>query len=178
MTGRHFMALATAVFTLLACAHRAKQTLPPPEAVSRVDLKSYMGTWYEIARLTHRFQEGCFASSATYTLLDDGQVEVVNRCRKGSLNGPESSVKGKAWVVDKETNAKLKVSFFWPFSGDYWIVDLGKEYEYAVVSNPDRKYLWILSRTPRMDEPSYARIIDRLTRDGYDLSKLEKTMIP
>jgi len=165
-------------FSIFACAHGVKQTVSPPKVVPYVDLKKYAGTWYEIARFTHRFQEGCFASSATYTLLGDGTVEVVNRCRKGSLEGPESSVKGKAWVVDKETNAKLKVSFFWPFSGDYWIIDLEKDYAYAVVSNPDRKYLWILSRNPKMDETLYARIVEGLSKDGYEVSKLEKSLQP
>jgi apolipoprotein D and lipocalin family protein len=85
------------------------------------------------------------------------------------------TARGKAWVVDKSTNAKLKVSFFWPFRGDYWIIELGKDYEYAVVSSPNRKYLWILSRTPKMDEALYARIVEGLRERGFDVSLLQRT---
>jgi apolipoprotein D and lipocalin family protein len=74
--------------------------------------------------------------------------------------------------VDKETHAKLKASFFWPFSGDYWIIDLGENYDYAVVGHPNRKYLWILSRTPQMEESLYQSILERLRNQSYDLSKL------
>ena len=175
---KYLLLLGMATCSIYACAHGVKQIAAPPKVVPYVDLKRYIGTWYEIARFTHRFEKGCFASSATYTLLDNGQIEVVNQCRKGSLDGKISSVKGKGWVVDKETNAKLKVSFFWPFAGDYWIIDLGKDYEYAVVSNPDRKYLWILSRTPEMDEKLYTRIVEDLSKDGYEVGKLEKTGQP
>jgi apolipoprotein D and lipocalin family protein len=141
-----------------------------------VDLKKYGGTWYEIARYPNRFQEGCVGTSATYTLLQDGKIGVLNQCRKGPLDGEISSAKGKAWVVDKKTNAKIKVSFFWPFSGDYWIIDLGENYEYAVVGHPSRKYLWILSRTPEMDDATYNLILKKLRRQFYDVSKLMKTL--
>jgi apolipoprotein D and lipocalin family protein len=161
---------------IFACAAKMKQSTPPLQVVSYVDLNKYGGTWYEIARYPNRFQEGCVGTSATYTLLQDGKIGVLNQCRKGSLDGEISSAKGKAWVVDKETNAKLKVSFFWPFSGDYWIIDLGENYEYAVVGHPDRKYLWILSRTPEMDDPTYNLILERIRKQSYDVSKLMKTL--
>jgi len=139
------------VLPLIACAATTKHSLPPLQVVSYVDLKKYIGTWYEIARFPNRFQEGCVRTSATYTLLQGGKIGVLNQCRKGTLDGEISSAKGKAWVVDKGTNAKLKVSFFWPFSGDYWIIDLGENYDYAVVGHPGRIYLWILCRKPEMD---------------------------
>jgi apolipoprotein D and lipocalin family protein len=141
-----------------------------------VDLKRYIGTWYEIARFPNSFQEGCVGTSATYTLREDGKINVLNQCRRGTLNGEISSAKGTAWVVDEKTNAKLKVSFFWPFSGHYWIIDLGENYEYAVVGHPDRKYLWILSRSLEMDEELYNRIIERLKLQLYDTSRLMKTL--
>ena len=100
------------------------QTSAPLPVVPYVDLKRYTGTWYEIARYPHRFQEGCVGSKATYTLRDDGKISVLNECYDKTFTGKIRSAKGKAWVVDKKTNAKLKVSFFWPFSGDYWIIDL------------------------------------------------------
>jgi len=141
-----------------------------------VDLKRYIGTWYEIARFPNSFQEGCVGTSATYTLREDGKINVLNQCWRGTLNGEISSAKGTAWVVDEKTNAKLKVSFFWPFSGHYWIIDLGENYEYAVVGHPDRKYLWILSRSLEMDEELYNRIIERLKLQLYDTSRLMKTL--
>jgi len=103
-------------------------------------------------------------------------MEVLNECYKGSFNGRLRNAKGKAWVVDSTTNAKLKVSFFWPFSGAYWIIDLGKNYEYAVVGHPDRKYLWILSRTKKMDGALYEEILNRLRAEEYDTSKLIKSV--
>ena len=158
------------LIVLSACAAGMKQ--PPLQVVPHVDLNKYLGTWYEIARFPHRFQEGCVASRATYTLLEDGKIGVLNQCYKGGLDGELSSAKGKAWVVDPETGAKLKVSFFWPFTGDYWIIDLGENYEYAVVGHPSRTYLWILSRTPEMEEALYNRLLDKLQKQGYDTGKL------
>ena len=166
------------VFSCLACASATKESiLPfyPLQVVSHVDVTRYIGTWYEIASFPQRFEKGCVASRATYTLLPDGKIEVFNECRKGSFDGKISSAKGKAWVVDSKTNAKLKVCFFWPFSGDYWIIDLGEDYEYAVVGHPSRKYLWILSRTPEMDEALYNQILEKLQGQSYDASKLVKT---
>jgi len=164
----------TSIFLSSACTFKRKDLLSPLQVVPHVDLKRYVGTWHEIARYPHRFQEGCAESSATYTLLENGKIGVLNQCRKGP-DQKLSSAKGKAWVVDKETNAKLKVSFVWPFSGDYWIIDLGENYEYAVVGHPSRKYLWILSRTPQMDEVLYQRILEKLQKQSYDISKLMRT---
>jgi len=140
--------------------------------VPHVELERYLGTWYEIARYPNRFQKDCFATTATYDLRDDGTISVINRCRKGAPDGPEKVARGKAWVVDPETNARIKVQFFWPFSGDYWIIQLGEQYEYAVVGHPERTYLWILSRTPRMESATYARILARLRQQGYDPERL------
>lgn len=145
---------------------------PPPDVVAHVDLSRYVGTWYEIARYPNRFQKNCFGSSATYSLRPDGKIAVVNRCRRGGPNGPLSSATGTARVVDPQTNARLKVTFFWPFSGDYWIVDLGERYDYAVVSGPDRKYLWILCRTPTMEPQRYRALLARLRALGFDTGRL------
>jgi apolipoprotein D and lipocalin family protein len=152
--------------------------LPPLRTVQRVELNQYMGTWYEIASFPQRFEKGCVASMATYSLRADGKVTVLNECRNETLDGKLRSAKGKAWVVDHGTNAKLKVCFFWPFSGDYWIIDLGPHYEYAVVGHPQRTYLWILSRKPQMDSNSYEAILQRLKAQHYDISRLKKTLQP
>ncbi|MBK6849084.1 MAG: lipocalin family protein [Proteobacteria bacterium] len=138
--------------------------LPPLQTVARVELSRYLGTWYEIANFPQRFQRGCTATMATYTLRADGDLEVLNRCRKGSLDGKEKSALGRARVVDSTTNAKLEVSFFRPFWGDYWIIDLGADYEHAVVGHPGRDYLWILARQPTLAEATYQGIVERLPR--------------
>lgn len=160
---------------LTSCKPMGKETLNPPIVVEYVDLNRYAGTWYEIARYQHKFQEECVGSRATYTLREDGKISVLNECYDKSFDGKLRSAKGKAWVVDKKTNAKLKVSFFWPFSGDYWIIDLNKDYSYAVIGHPERKYLWILSRTPEMQEDVYQGILTRLRDQQYDTSKLIRT---
>ncbi len=162
--------------SFLACTSGMKKASLPLKVVTFVDLNRYAGTWYEIARFPNLFQKGCVGTTATYTLRKDGKIDVLNQCRKGTLDGEISSVKGTAWVVDNKTNAKLKVSFFWPFSGHYWIIELGEDYEYAVVGHPNRKYLWILSRSPRMDEKIYNLILEKLKLQFYDTNKLIKTL--
>ncbi len=156
----------------------ARQDLPPPQTVPYVDLERYAGTWYEIAAYPQRFQEGCTATSATYTLREDGELDVVNRCRQGAVDGPERSVEGRARAVDPSTNSKLEVNFFGPFWGDYWILDLGADYEYAVVGNPDRDALWILSRSPTMDPAVFEAIVARAEAQGYDRDRLVRTVQP
>lgn len=146
---------------------------PPLTTVPQVDLQRYMGVWYEVARIPHRFQEGCVASSATYSLLPDGEVRVINRCRD-ERSGEVREATGRAWVVDPSSNARLKVSFFWPFRGDYWIIDLGERYEYAVVGAPNREYLWILARSPQMDQLVYDGILERARQKGFDTSRLAR----
>lgn len=142
------------------------------KTVSSVDLNKYSGTWYEVASFPQRFQKGCECTTANYTPTDKGYIIVENRCKK---NGKESYIKGKAFVDKDSSNAKLKVQFFWPFKGKYWIIDLADDYSYAVVSHPNRKYLWILSRKPKLDEEVYNGIIIRLKEMGFDLSKLKIT---
>lgn len=126
----------------------------PLNTVDNVDLRRYTGKWYEIARYPNRFQRNCQSdTTAIYTLRDDGKVQVVNACRE--KNGNLTIARGTAKVVDKKTNAKLKVTFLWPFYGDYWVIGLSPDYRYAIVGEPSRKYLSILSRTPSMEEATY-----------------------
>ena len=145
------------------------------QTVDYVDLKKYAGKWYEIASFPQSFQKGCHCTTAEYTLSDKGYVIVENRCNKGSVKGKESYIKGKAFVKKNTGNAKLKVQFFWPFKAKYWIIDLAEDYSYAVVSHPNKKYLWILSRTPKMDKTIYNNIISRIKEKGLDISKLKIT---
>ena len=170
-----FIAHMVLPLLLNGCFTDKGNTMKPLATVNFVDLNRYVGKWYEIARYPNSFQKGCIGSRATYTMRDDGKIRVVNECYDKSFSGKLRSAKGKAWTVDKETNARLKVSFFWPFAGDYWIIDLGKNYEYAVVGHPDRKYLWILSRSPEMTDDVYQSILERLQKKEYDIAKLIRT---
>ncbi len=151
------------------------QPVPELPVVARVDLERYAGTWYEIASYPNSFQKDCVATKATYSVLPGGKVRVLNQCRRGSLAAEWDSAVGRAWIVDTATNAKLKVSFFWPFRGDYWVLDLGADYEYSVVGTPSREYLWILSRSPTMDATLYERILETVRRLGFDPKRLRKT---
>lgn len=157
---------------LISCTSKDETFTAPVKVVNHIDLKHYAGEWFEIARYPNRFQKGCQRSKATYSLRDDGKITVLNECYDRDFSTLIRSAQGKAWVVDTQTNAKLKVSFFWPFSGDYWIIDLGKKYEYAVVGHPKRKYLWILSRTPDIEDKLYQQILANITKQDYDISKL------
>ena len=170
---KYAIAAASAVAGAAAVAYATRKS-EPLVTVRQVDLNRYAGTWYEIARYPNCFQKKCDGDTRTkYLLRDDGTVGVLNSCRKS--DGTVTSNKGTAKVVDPSTNAKLKVTFFWPFSGDYWILDLAPDYSYAVVGEPNRKYLWILSRTPQMDDATYREITERIRFLGYDPSRLIKT---
>jgi len=145
------------------------------KTVPVVDLNKYAGKWFEIASYPQRFQKGCHCTTAEYTLSEKGYVIVENRCNRDSINGKQSYIKGKAFVVKNSGNAKLKVQFFWPLTGKYWIIDLADDYSYAVVSHPNKNYLWILSRTPKMEDVIYQKILTRLNEKGFDLTKLQIT---
>jgi apolipoprotein D and lipocalin family protein len=134
---------------------------------THVDLNRYLGLWYEIARYPNIFQKGCVGSTAMYTARPDGEIDVLNSCRD-EQDGSLHEARGRAWVVSNDAgNARLKVSFFWPFRGDYWIIDVGQEYEYAVVGTPNREYLWILSRNPSIDPDVLAKILQHIENQGF-----------
>lgn len=148
---------------------------PPLETVLHVDLNRYIGRWYEIARYPNGFERKCARDvTAEYSIKSNGDIRVVNSCITSS--GAVARSVGTAKVVDKSTNAKLKVTFFWPFYGNYWIIALGQGYHYAVVGEPSRKYLWILSRTPRIPDDLYLQITSELASKGYEASKLVRTL--
>jgi apolipoprotein D and lipocalin family protein len=145
------------------------------ETVPSVDLQKYMGKWYEIAAFPQRFEKGCHCTTAEYEITDKGYVRVTNSCRLDSPQGKVKVARGKAFIVKDSNNAKLRVQFFWPFRGNYWIIDLAVDYSYAVVGDPSRKYLWILSRTPKMDEALYQDVVKRAAQKGFDTNKLQRT---
>jgi apolipoprotein D and lipocalin family protein len=166
----------TALLLLLLCSLAAviafAENKPAELAtVAHVDLTRYVGRWFEIAKYPNRFERDCDRDvTAQYTRFENGEIEVVNSCTQP--DGKPKISKGKAKVIDERTNAKLKVTFFWPFYGDYWIIDLDPQYRWVVIGEPRRKYLWILSRHARMDAAQYADITSRLAAKGYDASKL------
>ncbi len=156
------------MFLMISCAAQA-----PLETVERVDLKKYAGTWYEICHMPAHFLDGCNCITATYTLHPKGYVEVYNKCKKA--NGKWSSITGKAFTVNNSGNSKLKVQFFWPFRADYYILDLDDDYTYAVVGEPGRKYLWILSRSPQMDPELYKNLVNKCGNMGFAVEFLVVT---
>ena len=144
------------------------------KVVSSVDLNRYTGTWYEIARLPNSFEKDLICTTANYTLRPDGRITVLNKGRKTGEMSKERSAKGVAWIPDKSAPTKLKVRFFWPFSGDYWILSLDKDYRFALIGEPGRKYLWILSREKRIDDVTYKSLLDTAVLNGYNVSQIIK----
>jgi apolipoprotein D and lipocalin family protein len=165
-----------AVLTFLTSGGCASAS--PPPTVEHVDISRYTGTWYEIASFPKWFQRGCVATEATYRLREDGGVDVLNACREERFDGKLRQAKGKAWIVDRSSNAKLKVQFFWPFRGDYWIVALDPEYRWSVVGDPKRDSCWILSRSRHLDDETFAAIVDRVRALGFDADRLLRTSQP
>jgi apolipoprotein D and lipocalin family protein len=145
----------------------------PLDTVPSVDLARYVGKWYEIASLPVIQQKGCSCTTAEYSVLEEGVIKVVNACRKGD---EVDQAEAKAFVVEGSGNAKLRVQFFWPFRGDYWIIDLAEDYSYAVVGTPSRKYFWILSRTPTMPEDTLQALVVRIQARGFDTTQMQRTV--
>ena len=170
---RIMMVFAAITFGTVTIAAAGASVPPPVQSVAMVDQSRWMGRWYQIARLPNRFQKGCTGSYTDFSLRDDGQINVINSCRNEKDGGSRQS-KGHAWVIDPASNARLEVSFFWPFRSDYWIIRLGKEYEYTVVASPNRKYLWVLSRTPSMSDDLYGDIMKEVERQGFDIKNVLK----
>jgi apolipoprotein D and lipocalin family protein len=166
---------AVVIAVSLAC--QAPQ--PPVEVVDEFEIARFLGRWYEIASYPQSFQEGCVATTADYSLRDDGRIRVVNACRNDDLDGELRRVEGVAWIQNPaDAHAKLRVQFFWPFSGAYWIVDLDPNYRYAVIGHPSRDYLWVLSRTPAMETDVYEAVLVRVASQGFDLTMLNRTLQP
>ena len=152
----------------------------PLATVNQVDLERYSGTWYEIARLPQWFQRGCYNSTASYSLNEDGTVRVVNRCKR---EGKEpSEAEGTARVVPGSDNAKLKVRFDSWISrllptiteGNYWIIALNQDYQTVVIGEPSRKYLWILARTPELPDDQYQALVQLAENKGFPVDELQR----
>lgn len=170
-----YIALASLAVLPLAAAP------PPLRVVPDVDLSRYSGTWYEIARLPNRFQEKCAGEVvASYATRPDGRITVTNRCR--TTSGETTVATGLARRVDGQPPSVLQVRFAPAFLsflpavwGDYQIIALGTDYDYAVVGTPDRDYLWVLSRTPQMDQTLFRRLLEDAKGQGFDVAKVVET---
>lgn len=163
-----FKLLAFISITILFTACSSKN--PPLQTVQKVEIDRYLGTWYEIARYEHFFEKNCKNISANYSMLDEDTIKVINRCTNMLTNEKKEAI-GRAYAIDN-TNSKLKVSFFRPFYGDYWVMILDENYDYVVVGTPSREYLWILCRKPILDEKIKNEILQKLPNLGFDTSKL------
>jgi apolipoprotein D and lipocalin family protein len=174
-----FGGLGLAALGLVARAIRSRHPVgnrSVPEPRTNVDLQQYLGRWYEIARYEQSFEKGCEGATAEYSLRQDGSIEVVNRCRKPG--GDIAEARGRAKIVDPVTNAKLKVSFFGPFYGDYWVLDHATDYSWSIVGEPSGRYLWILAREATPAKPKVRQLIGRAEGLGYDTSLLLLTKQP
>ena len=168
-----------AAVMLAALAACATGGAPPPATVQSVDLQRYAGRWYEIARYPNEFQDGrsrrCEATTADYAARPNGTIAVVNTCRNALAGGEEAVARGSAYAVQGSGNAKLRVTFFWPFYGDYWVLGLSPDYRWAVVGDRRRDYLWVLARAPDLAEADYAAAVEIARREGFDVRRLRRT---
>ena len=170
-----------ALFAQFGPAAAADASPAPVEPIAALDVPRYMGTWYEIAKFPNGFQKKCVADTrAEYSIAADGKVQVINRCRLD--NGETSEAIGAARQVGYATSPRLEVrfapawlSFIPQVWGNYWVIDIDEDYQLVAVSEPKREYLWILSRTPKVDARAYDALLARLAAKGFDTRKLETT---
>ena len=168
------MGLISIVLLLASCG-LSDQEVETMDIVKNVDINRYAGKWYEIARFPHRFEKNLVGVTATYTLRPDGKISVLNEGYKNTLDGKHKKAKAFAKIKNPDIPGWLKVYFFWPFGADYLILELDQEnYDYALVGSSTDNYLWILSRTPTMDESTYQMLVTKAAGRGYDTSKLER----
>ncbi|MET4636534.1 apolipoprotein D and lipocalin family protein [Kaistia defluvii] len=146
-----------------------------PQPAKSVDVERYLGRWFELGRYENGFERGCEAVTAEYSLRPDGLVKVLNTCNAGGVDGRERVAVGRAKIVPGSGNAKLRVSFFGPFLGDYWILDHAPDYAWSIVGEPSGRYLWILTRSPTPSEPVRKKLESRARSLGYDVTMLRWT---
>ncbi len=159
--------------SLISC--KTHKSMIDKTVVQELDIQQYLGKWYEIARYDHSFERGLVGVTAEYSMRDDGKIKVINSGYKNSLDGEFSQAEGKAKIPNPEKEpAKLKVAFFLFFYGDYFVMELDKDYKWAVIGSSTDKYLWVLSRNPQMDKELYNDLLNRLEKRGYDVSSLIK----
>jgi apolipoprotein D and lipocalin family protein len=159
----------------LAVTRGARGNRSVPEPLRPVDLERYLGLWYEIGRYENRFERGGEAVTAEYARAADGTIKVINSCRQGGLDGRVRTATGRAKPVAGSGNAKLKVAFFGPFYGDYWVLDHDDAYSWSIVGEPSGRYLWLLNRTVEPAADIRERLLIRAARLGYDTALIRWT---
>jgi len=163
------------IIGMTSTSAQIQETMIDKTVVKELDLQKYLGTWYEIARFNHRFERGLAGVTANYSIREDGKIKVLNSGYKKRLDGRFKQAEGKAYLPDPELEpGKLKVSFFWNFYGDYFVLDLDENYQWAIVGSSSDKYLWVLSRTPQLDKELYNELLNKIKLRGYDISQLIK----
>ena len=172
-----------AIFLIMSifsnCRTQTPSSLVDKSTVASVDLNRYLGKWYEIARFDHSFERGLTGVTATYSLRPDGKIRVLNEGYKNSLEGKHKKAVGKAYIPDPAQSAKLKVSFFLNFYADYLVMELdGVNYQYAMIGSNSDRFIWILSRTPVMEESTYMRLIESAKKRGYAVEDLIRVPQP
>ncbi len=170
-------AILIPLFAFSACAGKPGPVgnTAVPQPAKAVEINRYLGRWYEMARYEAPFQKGCEGVTADYSLRPDGKIKVINSCRKGAADAPITQANGKARVVAKGNGAKLEVSFFGPFYGDYWVLDRADDYAWSIVGEPSGRYLWILTRKAKPDATTRTLLEARVQALGYDWSLIRVT---
>jgi len=171
---RRLIYLLIVILVLFSC--KTQKSMIDKTVVKELDIERYLGTWYEIARYDHSFESGLVGVTADYSMRKDGKIKVVNSGYKNNLDGKFSQAIGKAKIPNQEITSKLKVSFFWFFYADYFVLEIDNDYKWAVIGSSSDKYLWILSRTPKIKEELYYNLLKKISDRGYDVNKLIKVV--
>jgi len=156
---------------LVACSSSPQN---PPKTMPQVNLQHYMGTWHEIASFPAPFQKNCYCTTTRYQ-LQGKKVNVINSCRKDSTTGDIKTAHATAVAIANSGNSKLKITFFWPFKANYWILYVSPDYQTAVVGTPNHRYLWILARNKTISQTTYKQLIHIAQQRGYNIKDLHKT---
>lgn len=144
------------------------------KTVENLDINKYSGLWYEIARLPNRFEKGLVCTTADYSIKQNGRIKVINKGYFEDNKEKYKDISGTAWIPDKNFPGRLKVRFFWPFAGNYYIIALDSNYNYALVGDPSRKYLWILAREKELSQNIYRQLLDRAKSEGFNTEAVIK----
>lgn len=159
------------ILALAACSGQpVYRTSNDPLPIAHIEPTRYAGVWHEAARLPNAFEEGCLLATASYTLRNDGGVDVVNTCRDSK--GETRTARGQARLVGENGEGKLKVRFFWPVEADYWVLERADDYSWAIVGEPSGRYLWVLTRAAEITPDQRAFFETRITALRYRPAEL------
>jgi len=172
---KHVLSLLSLLSFALLSACAPAPTQPSLDLVPSIELESFLGTWYEVGGIPTREQAGCIGTTATYSLRNNGDISVLNSCYTDPQGQRSKSAEGRAYVPDPSQPTRLKVEFFWPFAGDYQIMALADDYSSALIGNPQRSYLWILSRTPELPAERFDELVAEAVRQGYAAEAIQRT---